>query len=305
MKKTKGIYNQYPNESFLILKLYEMCSKEQLQLTKDNESLMMPVFVECPELVMHYDAVPNAVIPFNPAIDTVNLEAFGLYVRMDNIQMHMPEVVINSKNIELCARHYIQSKFSVSPKHPSFPVLLRRTIEHMKAIAKVYFTSHWILEHAVIRGKACFGVPSERTFENLTFKKTVALWMTFNVVKDYVGINGIMRSIIEKNKCFPSLLKSLMADRSAGFQALKQCIVWGTYSVEILNLLCREYVNKENSLLLENPLEFWMPFTISRYDNRTSEYLSEEIKRIITKFYPKLVNRLPFLFDGSGLERWN
>jgi predicted metalloendopeptidase len=75
--------------------------------------------------------------------------------------------------------------------------------------------------------------------------------------------------------------------------------------VEILSLLCREYVNKENSLLLENPLEFWKPFTISRYDNRTSEYLSEEIKRIITKFYPKLVNRLPFLFDGSGLERWN
>lgn len=282
-----------------------MCSKEQLQLTKDNESLMMPVFVECPELVMHYDAVPDAVIPFNPAIDTVNLEAFGLYVPMDNMHMHKPEVVINSKNIELCARQYIQSRFGVSLEHPSFPVLLLRTIGHMKAIAKVYFTSHWILEHAVIRGNACFGVPSERTFENSTFKKTVALWMTFNVVKDHVGINDLMRSIIEKNKCFPSLLKRLMADRSAGFQALKQCIVWDTYSVELLNLLCQEYVNKEKSVLLVNPLEFWKPFTISLYDKRTSEYMSEEIKRIITKFYPKLVNRLPFLFDGSDLHRWN
>lgn len=301
----KKVNNIMPDMNHLISELYTICSSADLKLSKGDESVELPIVQEIEELVGSFFTESNRHKIFNPESDTLTLEAYGVYVPMDNINLHKPLIVLFSENIEKCAIHYVQSKHGVDADQPVFRLLYKRVVCEMETLAKLYFTSLWIIEHAeVFHGKA-YGIPPDKCVEKREFKKIVAYWMTSLVTQKHDRLASLLHDMISKNAYYASVFQCLQLDRSVSFEALKNCIKWDTYSVELLIALCKESCGEEDSIVSSNPHHFWWKLSVFVYDNRVSEYSTQEIRRIIKSHYRKNIHRLPFLFGESGFHRWN
>lgn len=305
MKKTNHPDNFNPNGNEMISNLYKACLGAGLQLTKDKSEIEPPLVEESNGLVPCFDTHGGDFKVFNPKSDNLTIEAYGVYVPMDNINIHRPLVILFAKNIEACAVQYMQSKYGLIDDDPKFDVYLDRTVCDMKSTAKLYFTAMWILEHAEVKSGECFGVPEKGKFVNAEFKKMVALWMTSLAAQKNEGMAQILRDIIGRHEYYQTILTILQDEDNATFQALKQCIVWNTYSVELLIVLCKEFKEKKETSQKVNVFEFWWNLSVLVYAKPHFSDLANEMKRIVQTYYPKLINRLPFLFVGSRPDLWN
>ena len=305
MKKANNPNNERPRVNELISELYTICSQANLNLTKNNTKMELPMVEEIENPLDIFDSDENRKKKFVPTIDMLTIEAYGLYVPMDNIKLHRPLIILFRGNIEVCARHYLKKKYGISEDHPMFTLLYKRTTDEMQTLAMVYFTSLWILEHAKVRGGNCYGIPADLNPKELQFKKTLALWMTSLVANKHEGLSDLLKDMIATNEDYQAFYECLKVDRSVTFQSLTQCIRWNTYSTELMIALCKECCGESYSTLRVNPHRFWWKLSLFVYDKHVSPYSSNEIKRIVLQHYPKDIHRLPFLFDGSALQFWN
>jgi hypothetical protein len=301
----KNAKNMMPDMNHLISELYTTCTSAEMKLSKGDGILELPIVEEIEKIVESFHTDKNVQKIFNPNKDALTIEAYGVYVPMDNIKLHKPLIILFSENIEKCAMHYVQTKYGANPDQPIFKLLYKRVVSEMQTIAKLYFTSLWIIEHAEVFHGKTYGIPPDKCVEKKQFKKIVAYWMTSLIAQKHDGLSILLHDMISINQNCESAFKCLQADRTVAFEALKNCIKWDTYSVELLIALCKECCGEEDSIVSSNPHHFWWKLSVFVFDDRVSEYSTSEIRRIIKSYYPRYIHRLPFLFNKSGFHHWN